>query len=34
LSDIFLFVALVVLWDPILDPGGKSDVLIRFHKIL
>jgi hypothetical protein len=33
LSDISLFVALVVLWDPILDPGGKSDVLIRFHKI-
>ena len=33
LPDISLFVALVVLWDPILDPGGKSDVLIRFHKI-
>ena len=33
LSIISSFVALVVLWDPILDPGGKSDVLIRFHKI-
>ena len=27
------FVVLVVLWDPILDPCGKSDVLIRSNKI-
>jgi hypothetical protein len=32
LPDISLFVALVVLWDPILDPCGKSEALMRFHE--
>ena len=33
MSDVLLFVPLVVPWDPILDPGGKSEALIGPHKI-
>jgi hypothetical protein len=33
LSGVFLFVPLTVTWEPILDPGGKSEVLIEPYKI-
>jgi len=33
MSDVLLFVPLVVPWDPILDPGGKNEALIGPHKI-
>jgi hypothetical protein len=32
MSDVLLFVPLVVPWDPILDPGGKSKAPIDFIK--
>ena len=33
MSDVLRFVPLVVPWDPILDPAGKSEALIGPHKI-
>ena len=33
LSGVFLFVPLAVPWGPILDPGGKSEVLVEPYEI-
>jgi hypothetical protein len=33
MSDVLLFVPWVIPWDPILDPGGKSEALTGPHKI-